>query len=662
MILKIVDDQGQIQDRNLDDGELTVGRGEDNGLVLDERNVSRHHARIFREDSLWFVEDVASRYGIYLNGERLYRKTALGDGDTLKIGDFAFAFDDIAPGGDMRATTPLLDALDDEEFGLVDESPTKEQLVPPSVRETTDALSAPPEEHFDAPAAEEEADDREDAADEPPPLTSKTPIAADLGADAAADNEPAPDTAAVVSPQFQMKFLGLSGPSAGLEHVLDRSVVTIGRTPDNDFVIDHRSVSVNHARVLFENGHFIVHDLGSTNGVSVNSDPYQSCVLQYNDVIKFGHVKFRFVRPTDSAAALETLGVSEPTEERSVGTGKLIALALLLIVAVTAGFLYVTQFRHPPEDLGSRVTPPEHAPAPVNSKVAPPSAATQKERVASKLAQATAFFEAEKWSESKALFQEVYAETTNTPGIASAKAMAYLDRIKREEQAKKAFDDIAGLRSTSKADEAYALLMSTLRDAPRETAYYERLENLEAALKPEAVRALITKAETLLQAKDPEGALEAARSAIRLDSESDQAMALLEKASERRVAAAQHATPPPKKAVAAPAKVAKTRPAKPKPAPPRPAVDKDANLTGLQLFKKAVKAKMRGDLSSAKSYCFKAIKRSNYAQAHKLLGNIYQAEMNYPKAAKHFRSYIKLSPNAPDAAIIREHIKQIETK
>ena len=50
------------------------------------------------------------------------------------------------------------------------------------------------------------------------------------------------------------------------EIVLDHRAITIGRNHDNNLVIDHPAVSGHHARIIPQDGNWIVEDLKSTNG------------------------------------------------------------------------------------------------------------------------------------------------------------------------------------------------------------------------------------------------------------------------------------------------------------------------------------------------------------------------------------------------------------
>ena len=75
---------------------------------------------------------------------------------------------------------------------------------------------------------------------------------------------------------------------------ISKSRITIGRRPGNDIVIDHLTVSGQHAAIdSTSNGSFIL-DLGSTNGTMVNSQPVKKHLLQHDDVIDIGKYKLRF--------------------------------------------------------------------------------------------------------------------------------------------------------------------------------------------------------------------------------------------------------------------------------------------------------------------------------------------------------------------------------
>jgi FHA domain len=79
--------EGAQKGKSFDIGdELTIGRGEQCHLVLDDTYASQVHARIFSRDDTVMVEDLGSTNGTYLNRQRLSAPAELQRGDQIKIG------------------------------------------------------------------------------------------------------------------------------------------------------------------------------------------------------------------------------------------------------------------------------------------------------------------------------------------------------------------------------------------------------------------------------------------------------------------------------------------------------------------------------------------------------------------------------------------------
>lgn len=66
--------------------ELVVGREKSCDLMLDEKTVSAEHARLSYHHGNWWVEDLHSRNGTFLNLELLAAQTVLTSGDELQVG------------------------------------------------------------------------------------------------------------------------------------------------------------------------------------------------------------------------------------------------------------------------------------------------------------------------------------------------------------------------------------------------------------------------------------------------------------------------------------------------------------------------------------------------------------------------------------------------
>jgi hypothetical protein len=68
------------------DGELTFGRSDSCGVQLDDTYVSTLHARLFSKDGTWFVEDLGSTNGTYLNRVKVTSPSPIAVGDEVRVG------------------------------------------------------------------------------------------------------------------------------------------------------------------------------------------------------------------------------------------------------------------------------------------------------------------------------------------------------------------------------------------------------------------------------------------------------------------------------------------------------------------------------------------------------------------------------------------------
>src|SRR5438874_1876899 len=84
----------------LDSELITLGRDKSCEVVLAQQAVSRAHARISRDGSLFFIEDLGSAYGTQINGQMLPKgeKRLLRNGDVIAIAQFDVTFDRVASG------------------------------------------------------------------------------------------------------------------------------------------------------------------------------------------------------------------------------------------------------------------------------------------------------------------------------------------------------------------------------------------------------------------------------------------------------------------------------------------------------------------------------------------------------------------------------------
>lgn len=76
---------------SLDTDLITIGRHPDSDIFLDDITVSRRHAEVRRDGARYWVRDVGSLNGTYVNRERTDDRELI-DGDELQVGKFKLVF------------------------------------------------------------------------------------------------------------------------------------------------------------------------------------------------------------------------------------------------------------------------------------------------------------------------------------------------------------------------------------------------------------------------------------------------------------------------------------------------------------------------------------------------------------------------------------------
>lgn len=109
----------------IQDDALLVGRAGHCDIVLPERRVSREHLRIWREGSTYYVEDLNSKNGTHLNGERVVGQHELHEGDEIQVA-LAVKLKFIG----AEATVPLtLDDVEPRRSGLTLDPHTRQVMI-----------------------------------------------------------------------------------------------------------------------------------------------------------------------------------------------------------------------------------------------------------------------------------------------------------------------------------------------------------------------------------------------------------------------------------------------------------------------------------------------------------------------------------------------------
>ena len=103
-LLTIAEGNGRGQKFQFDTQRVTIGRGAENDVVLNDAGVSRTHARIERQAAGWMLLDNGSANGTELNGAALDKPSQLRAGDRIGVGPVTFEFAAEADPAETRIT------------------------------------------------------------------------------------------------------------------------------------------------------------------------------------------------------------------------------------------------------------------------------------------------------------------------------------------------------------------------------------------------------------------------------------------------------------------------------------------------------------------------------------------------------------------------------
>ncbi len=100
----------KIDEIELDQGTLSIGRSKDRDLTIDDRTVSNHHANIVTVFGSTYIEDQGSTNGTFVNGKQTNTHT-LHNGDVVTIGHYQLLFQGETADNPLQPTnvTQILD-------------------------------------------------------------------------------------------------------------------------------------------------------------------------------------------------------------------------------------------------------------------------------------------------------------------------------------------------------------------------------------------------------------------------------------------------------------------------------------------------------------------------------------------------------------------------
>lgn len=586
--LCIEDDEGQQTIIPIIRDEITIGRQEGNTIRLTERNVSRRHARLLRQNQQVFIEEIAARYGVRKNGERIAQREPFKEGDIFLIGDYRLTLQSDAP---PKAASP------------------------PAAAEPPMGFGAAP-----APAARPEGTE--------------------------------------VLPAKPAKLVVISSNFAGQEFPLARKEMVIGRGEECDIIIDHRSVSQKHAKVVRETGStYQIIDLNSKNGVCIAGEKYTNVHLKRGDVVELGHVKFRFVEPGENyiftpqgddfdsggATALSAPSFGAPAAQpASSGNGKIIGaiVGVVLVLAVVgglfaAGIIGGGDKTKPTPDNKPPIADKNNATkAKTNDNVFDTSQSSNP-KVADGIKKAKSYYDNGDMKQAIATL-----EALNNYANPSAEDKVTIGKLLSKARAEKAFESNYNTAKNSLKQDQPREALQAMNKIPPHSIYTKLL----AEDKKKAIDGVMAMAQKAAKGRKYEQAKELLGDVLSADESNAQAKALQTKIEDRE------SEKPIASKTKKPNKTNKTK-SKTNDIKLKPKPEKEPQYTAEELAQKltvAQRAFINSKYSTALKECREILKARGSKDCYRVMGLTYNRMNNKPKACKYLGKAIKTNPvNAP---------------
>jgi pSer/pThr/pTyr-binding forkhead associated (FHA) protein/tetratricopeptide (TPR) repeat protein len=557
--LLIEDDEGKTVAVPLIRDEITIGRMEGNTIRLTEQNVSRRHARLMLRSGVLQIEDLGSYNGTSLNGSALSGAAMLKDGDVILIGDYRLG---IQEDKTAQASAPAQAASESS----------------PGVKAVESVMEGQPTIPIST-------------------LVAQTAFAEPPG-----------------------RLIVLSRFMSGTEFVLDRPSHVVGRTSENDVVINHKSISRHHAKIVREGGRYTMLDLESANGVRVHGVERDRVDLQSGDVIELGEVRLRFVSGDGAVFDAEPAWYRNKRTLAIVGGGGALGLVLVLVLVFARGSSKPAAVAVASPPTVAPVVQPAPPPPPAVVPVeAPPAAPTVP--LEELLASAKRNAQTEQWDEAFSLVAKALAQAPDSVEAATLKQSIEAERKNGETLAalKQAFDN-----------KDFDAVMRGSADIPEDSMFYARASELRKSARGPFLAAHLEAAKGKLAENNCDEAKQEAEIVLGEDAKNKKATAVVKRCealaaqpepAERPVAKAEPVVAPAKPAPHRPAVVARAAVPKAKAAAePSKAEPQAVAADPEKLIRDAQQAWFRGQYAAAIEFARKALRvKPNMTNAYQII-------------------------------------------
>ena len=330
---KLIIHEGPVQGEEfaLENVSTTIGRAPTNDLVINFPAVSGIHARITREGNNYFLEDLGSSNGTFVNGEQISGRYLLSSGDRIGLGQavkMEFQLPPVDPGATMAGEVdetkvprnkglartavgefPTEFGLDEPPEILVEIAGSLPQVYPLTKSKTTFGRSTENDIVINSPIVSRSHGFFERNASGSFNLVvmpeAGNPVA--LNGDQVSGSAELRHNAKMriggqdPGVMVSMTFTSPQATKQAPDQIWfgEKNLIQLGRDPENDVVLDVLQASRFHAQIERVGQRYKVRDLESTNGTFVNdAQIFGETWINPEDTIRIG--PYRFVMGTES--------------------------------------------------------------------------------------------------------------------------------------------------------------------------------------------------------------------------------------------------------------------------------------------------------------------------------------------------------------------------
>ncbi len=247
----------EIARKEIDVGEVTIGRDADRGLMLQSASVSRRHCKIRVDHTGATIMDEGSANGVLVNGVRVNPNspTPIGPGVNVEIAEFRITVEPVMMQQPMMGM-PGMAPMQQPMMGMPGMAPM------PGMGQMPGMMGQP--------------------------MSGMMPMSGPPmgGMPMAGPPQPSADLVRLIAEGGQF-----NGRIFDLPPVPE---MTVGRGVGNDLVLDDQSMSRKHSKIKrLGNGRIEVEDLNSSNGTYVNGRKVATAQCGPGDTVRFGELSFR---------------------------------------------------------------------------------------------------------------------------------------------------------------------------------------------------------------------------------------------------------------------------------------------------------------------------------------------------------------------------------